>query len=76
MDESMYPGPGNQEDISNVGVSLIVFPISRYDEIMSTLRNESPLWFHVTTDPADPNKSLGLITTFEEPIGDLENENN
>jgi hypothetical protein len=74
LDESIYPGSGNREDISNDGISQIVFPVSRYEEIMSTLRNESPLWFHVI-DSADPNKSLGLITTSEEPIGDLETEN-
>jgi len=74
LDDEIYPGPGNKESISDSGISMIVFPISRYEEIMSTLRNESPLWFHVSTDTRDPAKSLGIITTFVEPIGDLETE--
>jgi len=60
------PVPSN--DISASGYPTLNYPISKFNDIISILRYEKPLYLHLTRDTL-----IGIIATDEqEPVGEEE----
>ena len=60
--------PENHFDVRN-NLVYLQYPMSMYYNIVDTLRNEKPLYFHWTRE-----LNMGFLRTGKEPVGEGETE--
>lgn len=65
----MKDGVSMPANVEVAGNPRLHFPASKFEEIMSVLRHEEPLYISVV-----PSNGIGTISTSNEPIGEEEND--
>jgi hypothetical protein len=60
-------GSGIPDNREVGGLPRLYFPAGRFEEIMSILRHEKPLFMKLT-----PSTGVGLVSTSNEPVGEEE----
>ncbi|KPJ75805.1 MAG: hypothetical protein AMJ54_13725 [Deltaproteobacteria bacterium SG8_13] len=59
--------------IATGGIYYVELPLSRFDSVLSILRNERPVRLMYLADPAQQNQGIvAYITTLKEPTGEEE----